>query len=392
MCANVNFYAELPVFTDFTGICNLDNYTQLPDDWAIIITDIKGSTEAIHNGQYRAVNAVGVASIIAILNAVKPLSIPFVFGGDGASLCIPQSCIEKVENVLVATQQMAARDFSLALRCAIVPSALVQQSEQQILIAKHQVSKGYYQACFIGNGLIYAEKLVKNDPQGVFRISIDNKKACADFSGFECRWKDIPSPHEETVSLLVMSMTDTVDHSVNIYRDVLAEIEQIYGHAESYKPVHKRQLELATRSQDLQDEVKIRAGSRSKFGRLMYAIGLPWIVRLGRFLMDKEIQSQATDWGGYKETLVANTDFRKIDDNLRMVISGNAKQRQQLERYLAGKKHQGLLVYGMHVSNRALMTCIISDYNLNHIHFVDGADGGYAMAAKILKQQLQTGS
>ena len=94
-----NFYSELKAFSQFSGICNLENYTQLPDDWLVIITDIKDSTQAIQQGKYRAVNAVGVASIIAILNAVKPLSIPFVFGGDGASLCVPQSCITQVKKI-----------------------------------------------------------------------------------------------------------------------------------------------------------------------------------------------------------------------------------------------------------------------------------------------------
>ncbi len=41
-----------------------------------------------------------------------------------------------------------------------------------------------------------------------------------------------------------------------------------------------------------------------------------------------------TDWGKYKDTLVTNTDFRKFDGNLRMVISGNAVQRDSLEQFL----------------------------------------------------------
>jgi hypothetical protein len=34
------------------------------------------------------------------------------------------------------------------------------------------------------------------------------------------------------------------------------------------------------------------------------------------------------------------------------------------------------------------MTCYVNDLNPgNHIHFIDGGDGGYAMAAKKLKAQ-----
>jgi hypothetical protein len=36
------------------------------------------------------------------------------------------------------------------------------------------------------------------------------------------------------------------------------------------------------------------------------------------------------------------------------------------------------------------MTCYVHDVNDgNHIHFVDGGDGGYAMAARELKAQLR---
>ena len=36
----------------------------------------------------------------------------------------------------------------------------------------------------------------------------------------------------------------------------------------------------------------------------------------------------------------------------------------------------------------ALMTCFVRSYQGNHVHFVDGSNGGYALAAKQLKAQL----
>lgn len=392
MTANDSFYTNLKSFDQFQGFSNLDNYSPLPHEWAVVITDIEGSTLAIQQGKYRQVNAIGVASIVAVLNTVKPLSIPFVFGGDGATLCIPQSYIQQVKEALMETKLMAKENFSLQLRCGIVPYLKIDQSQHPILIGKCKISKGYYQAVFSGNGLAYAEQLVKNDPQGIYCFTDENSCHHADFTGFECRWKDVPSPHDETVSLLVMSLEKAIHQSNSVYLKVFNEIQKIYGNVESHKPVQKEYLELTTKPQNLQDEVRIRAGSKSKLEKIIYAILLPWKVRLGRYLMDKGKQFLGTDWARYKETLVTNTDFRKFDENLRMVISGSAAQREALSLYLDNLYQNGLLVYGIHVSDRALMTCVISDYNLHHIHFVDGADGGYAMAAKALKQQLKVRS
>lgn len=47
---------------------------------------------------------------------------------------------------------------------------------------------------------------------------------------------------------------------------------------------------------------------------------------------------------------------------------------------------EGVLRFGLHRSPSALMTCLV--FNLDkgeHIHFVDGDDGGFTAAAKKLK-------
>lgn len=49
---------------------------------------------------------------------------------------------------------------------------------------------------------------------------------------------------------------------------------------------------------------------------------------------------------------------------------------------------EGKLNYGIHQSDAALVTCLINQVGVNHLHFVDGADGGYALAATDLKSKL----
>jgi uncharacterized protein YneF (UPF0154 family) len=43
----------------------------------------------------------------------------------------------------------------------------------------------------------------------------------------------------------------------------------------------------------------------------------------------------------------------------------------------------------VHVTNRALMTCLVFDYAGRHLHYIDGADGGLFLAAKQFKQRLK---
>jgi len=53
---------------------------------------------------------------------------------------------------------------------------------------------------------------------------------------------------------------------------------------------------------------------------------------------------------------------------------------------LTERAERGEIVYGLHRADSALMTCLVfSLEKAEHIHFVDGSDGGFTSAAKNLK-------
>jgi hypothetical protein len=41
----------------------------------------------------------------------------------------------------------------------------------------------------------------------------------------------------------------------------------------------------------------------------------------------------------------------------------------------------------VHVGDRAHMTCLVFTYAADHLHFIDGADGGFFLAAKAFKER-----
>ena len=105
--------------------------------------------------------------------------------------------------------------------------------------------------------------------------------------------------------------------------------------------------------------------------------------------MGFKIKTNDVDWGNYKENTIATTDYKKFDDILRMVMAGNQQQRENLNNYLENQYDRGKLVYGLHKSDRAIMTCLVFERNGRQVHFVDGADGGYALAAKAMKERIK---
>jgi hypothetical protein len=83
-----------------------------------------------------------------------------------------------------------------------------------------------------------------------------------------------------------------------------------------------------------------------------------------------------------------SSDVRKFDGSLKMIASAAAAALDALEKELAGEEARGRIVYGIHRSDRAHMTCMIHTESSGEVHFVDGTDGGYALAAKMMKEKL----
>jgi hypothetical protein len=390
MSSSDNFYEQLVSFSDFSQFTQLEWYSSLPSEWFVVITDIQNSTQAIESGLYKEVNSVSTASIVALLNKVAPLKVPYVFGGDGTTLCIPPSRKNSVESALIATQQMANKLFGLHLRVGMVPMSLILRDGHQILVGKYQPSSHFQQAMFQGNGLRYAESLVKEPrPDNPYRFSESQIEVSGNFEGFECRWNEVPSAHEEIVAIMVQVLDPEITPEQTVYQEVSQKILDIYGHEEDHHPVQSAKLTLASSLGKLSVEARIRTCFETQWKRLKYTLRLVFLVYAGKFLMLNNVKTKNVDWGEYKQNLIVNTDYRKFDETLRTIISGTLEQRKQLVAYLEKLHNERKIVYGTHASPAAIITCMIFNYGTDHVHFLDGSNGGYTMAAKEMKRQLK---
>jgi hypothetical protein len=109
---------------------------------------------------------------------------------------------------------------------------------------------------------------------------------------------------------------------------------------------------------------------------------------IGRHAIKHNIQLEGVKWGDYRDEMIENADYRKFDGTLKMVLDLSEQEADAITAMLEGKKKSGQLLYGINKSKRAIMTCLVFSDHQNHAHFVDGSDGGYALAAKMLKSQM----
>jgi hypothetical protein len=384
-----DFYCNLPEILSFAEVTAAHLHTDVPRDWWIAIADVVGSTQAIEAGDYKKVNTVGVACIAAVTNVDRAADLPFVFGGDGATFAVPDALRERVVIALRGAQQLSRQGFGLALRVGLVQVGTLVDQGHPVRLAKMRLSPHVTQPVLSGRGWDEAERRIKSaNAADVMIVTEQNGVADASFEGFECRWQGVPSFNGHKLSLLVAATASNTEAILDTYQRVFEQIQLIYGEVAQYHPLNADKLKMSFNPRGLSHELRVRTGRLALFDRIGYFARMLAQNLAGVYLFARKLDTESVKWSRYRAELVENSDFRKFDGMLRMVMDGNEAQAEQLRGFLETEYVMGRLVYGMHKSREALVTCIVQSYNGNHVHFVDGSDGGYALAARELKRRL----
>jgi len=373
------FYSNVPVFRAFTRVMDPALYHPLPDDWLIGTADVVQSTKAILENRYKAVNMAGAAVIVSVTNALGGRDFPFVFGGDGASFAVPASDGKLARGALAATATWVREELGLTLRTGLVPVAAVRAHGADVRVARHAPSGNIVIAAFSGGGMAWVDAAVK---RGEFTVPPSPPQMRPDLSGLSCRYEEIPSRRGVVLSLVV---TPAPGIAPAAFRAVVEDIVRLVEQSpDASRPVPGAGLRLKWPPTGF--DLEVRAQRRAGEARLLRQIRvLAWTlfvvlimrtgIPVGRFIPKK-----------YTRQVIENSDFRKFDDALRMVLDCTDELAASVENRLKVAAAHGVVRYGLHRQDAAMMTCFTpSPANPNHVHFIDGALGGYALAASALK-------
>lgn len=383
--SNLYFYDQLTTFRNFKEFTNLSLYLDVPEDWYVVITDVVNSTKAIEKGEYKYVNMASALSLVAVINLNPKQRLPFIFGGDGITLLIPKEMLSDVKSVLADNRELVQKTFNLKLRVGFVPIRKIYEAGYQLKIGKHQISSNHSQMIAIGNGIDYAEYLVKNHHENANYLIPDSYKPHkkADYSGFACPFEDFFSHKEEILSLIMKVKGDDFEDQRYIYQEILSKMEFIFGSLEKCHPLSASKSKFRL------------AGIGTDRGKILMRLNLAtknslsvWMARLVfkiKHIMEHIYMKFLFKSLKNKNDLINSSDHTKFDGSLKMTISCYAEQRELFQIYLQNLHQEGKIYFGLHISDRALVTCLVGN---QEVHLVDAADGGYALAAKQIKQQI----
>lgn len=372
------FYTEIPVFDDFAKVVDDSVYRRMPEDWFIGLTDVAGSTKAIETGKYKSVNMAGAAAISAVINALGHQDFPFVFGGDGVSFAVPGAYREKAADALARTSRWVEEDLDLTLRAAMVPVGDIHAAGHDVRVARLGTSPAVAFAMFSGHGVEWAEAEMK---QGRFTVEVAAPGARPDLTGLSCRWKPIDNTLGCILSLIVgpADEADTGD-----YDSLVGQIISLFDtDGRGSHPIPEKGPDFGWPPKGLELEARA-AASDGKLGKEKFKIAL--ISAIGWVLFKTGWKTKSFDPVHYRRMTGLNTDFRKFDDVLRMTVDCSAQTLTRAKALLETGKADGTIRYGIYEQDAAIMTCIVPSVETDdHLHFLDGASGGYALAAKMMK-------
>ncbi|KAJ01938.1 DUF3095 domain-containing protein [Sulfitobacter mediterraneus] len=372
------FYASVPVQDDFAALSDTENYTSLPEDWWVGTSDIVGSTQAAAAGKYKTVNMVGAAVISAQINAHGGAAFPYIFGGDGAGFAVPPEWKDRAAQALSAVQVWAAEEFEMSLRIGMVRISEVRAAGHDVRIARFGAAAGVDYAMFAGGGLAWAEARMKDGANGLPPAPAGTQP---DLTGLSCRWSHMPSRYGAILSVVIMPARTAEDPAfAKLANQVvtLASGLDRSGHPGDTSgpgvdwPPAGAQLEAhAQHGQGSLGAARRKALFESFVAWLLIKTGL----KIGGF-----------DARRYRRVVGQNADFRKFEDGLKMTVDCDPETEANLRALLDEAAAKGVVRYGIHAQSEAMMTCIVpSIMTDDHVHFVDGASGGYTVAAQAIK-------
>ena len=233
-----------------------------------------------------------------------------------------------------ATAAWVKADLDLTMRVALVPVAAIRAQGADVRVARFGPSANLSYAMFSGGGLGWAEAAMK---RGEFMVA--EAAACTqpDLSGLSCRFEEIPATRGLILSVLVLP---TQGADLLAFRKVIEDIVGLVEKSpDSGRPVPPGGPPLRWPPQGVEYEARAaRGGSLAKRRAVVLAVTF-WAyvvmrfgIKVGKFVPKN-----------YLQQVVENSDFRKYDDGLRMILDCSPELEHALTRRLAQAASAGVV-------------------------------------------------
>lgn len=376
-----SFYDTLTPMREPGQVFDSRHYVPVPRDWYLAVSDIKGSTAAVETGHHSDVNFAAAAMIASLNNLCG--SIPYQFGGDGAVALVPPQHAKAARRSLAQTRRFAAQEFKLDLRVGLAPLHELTARGTEVLVGRYEPAPCSAYAVFLGDGVELMESSVKGRADDALAklamiSDADDDGEPPDLTGLSCRWTPLKATRGQMVALVIRG----ADHGA-----LHMELTKLAG-VPALNATSLESLQARWPPKGLVREAKARKRKRS-LALMTLLVGLETLVAY--VFVKYKLRLGSFDAETYRRDVMRGAvDFARSGESLALVFDCPSDRIDIIRNYLEERFLRRELHYGMHVADHAVMTCLVTSATDNeHVHFVDGGDGGYTKAATQMKAQLK---
>ena len=374
-----SFYDTLAPMREPGEVYDSRHYVPVPESWYLAVSDIKGSTEAVATGHHSDVNFAAAAMIASLNNLCG--TIPYQFGGDGAVALVPAHHAPAARIVLARTRRFAAKEFKLDLRVGLAPIPALTKRGVEVRVGRYEPAPASAYAVFLGDGIELMETSIKGrGDDSLAELSLigsdEDDGEPPDLTGLSCRWTPLRSARGKMVALVVRCAEHGALHN---------ELTRLAG-VPALNAASLESLQARWPPKGMIREAKARKGNKS-MALTTLAVALETFVAY-LFVKFKLSVGNFSAEQYRRDVMRGAVDFARSGESLALVFDCPLDRIEVIRTYLEGRTKDGAFRYGMHVSDHAVMTCLVTSTEDEHVHFVDGGDGGYTRAATQLKAQV----
>lgn len=262
----------------------------------------------------------------------------------------------------------------------LAPVSEVTRRGKEVRVGRYQPALSSNYAVFLGDGVDLMESSVKGRADDSLAelamiTDADDDGQPPDLTELSCRWSPLRSARGKMVALVIRGP----DHG-----RLHTELTQQAG-VPALNAASLESLQARWPPKGLIREAKARKNSKSLVLTTLL-VGLETFVayifvkykfKLGKFSAEQY----------RRDVLKGAVDFARSGETLALVFNCPTDRIDRVRAYLYARAANGELQYGMHVSDHAVMACLVTSTDNKHVHFVDGGD--YTTAATQLKARLR---
>ena len=153
-----------------------------------------------------------------------------------------------------------------------------------------------------------------------------------------------------------------------------------FGAFKDRQPLEASILKLNYNISKIWKEMKVSLANKS----LTYLIKNWTSTLIGKFYLNL-----SEDGKQYLKQISQLSHTFMLDGMINTIFIANEDKIKPFIEYLDELENDNKIIYGIHITHASVMSCYVLDRKTKHSHFVDGTEGGYTSAAKMLKRKLK---